>query len=181
MRTGDVRPRTSGLRRAAAGFAALVLASFALAGSARAQDEVIGLARGTVVRPFAATDLDGQPVDLAGVIGRRPVLVEFWASWCANCEALAPRLAAAHARYGTRVEFLVVAVGVNQSRASVRRRLAQHPLPGRVLWDGDGAAVRALQAPATSYVVVLDAAGRVVYTGLGPEQDLEAAVGRVVR
>jgi predicted transcriptional regulator len=70
---------------------------------------------------------------------------------------------------------------VNQTRNSVRRHLAGHALPGRVLWDGNGAAVRAFQAPATSYVVVLDAQGRVAYTGIGPDQDLEAAVGRVAR
>jgi thiol-disulfide isomerase/thioredoxin len=179
--TSDFRFPTSGGSRAVVAIAALTLASIAPPRVAGAQEAAIGVARGTVVRPFAATDLDGQPVDLAGVIGRRPVLVEFWASWCTNCEALAPLLAAAHARYGTRAEFLVVAVGVNQSRGSVRRHLAQHPLPGRVLWDGDGAAVRALQAPATSYVVVLDAAGRVAYTGLGPEQDVEAALRAVVR
>jgi len=181
MRTEDVRRQTSAARGAAAGIVALVLASLALAGSARAQDEVIGLARGTVVQPFLLEDLDGQAVDLGQFIGRKPVLVEFWASWCTNCAALEPRLRAAQQRHGSRVEFLIVAVGVNQTRNSVRRHLAGHALPGRVLWDSNGAAVRAFQAPATSYVVVLDAQGRVAYTGIGPDQDLEAAVGRVAR
>ena len=74
-----------------------------------------------------------------------------------------------------------MAVGVNQTRNSVRRHVGGHPLPGRVLWDGDGVAVRALQAPATSYVVLLDAQGRVVYTGVGPDQDLETALRGVTR
>jgi uncharacterized membrane protein YeiH len=50
-----------------------------------------------------------------------------------------------------------------------------------VLWDGRGAAVRAFRAPATSYVVVLDAAGRVVYTGIGADQDIEMALALVAR
>jgi len=181
MRTEDVRPQSSDLRRAAAGVVALVLASLALASSLTAQEAAIGLPRGTVVQPFAIADLDGQPVDLGQTIGRKPVLVEFWASWCTNCAALEPRLRAAQQRHGSRVEFLVVAVGVNQTRNSVRRHVGGHPLPGRVLWDGDGAAVRAFQAPATSYVVLLDAQGRVVYTGVGPDQDLETALARVAR
>jgi hypothetical protein len=36
-------------------------------------------------------------------------------------------------------------------------------------------------APSTSYVVVLDAAGRVVYTGVGAEQDLAAVVAKLVK
>lgn len=171
----------SGIRVLRAGLLVAALVAVARPQSAHAQEAPIGIARGTVVRPFAATDLDGQPVDLAPLIGRRPVLIEFWATWCSNCAALAPRMQAAQTRYGTRVEFLTVAVGVNQSRNAVRRHLADHQVPGRMLWDGDGAAVRALQAPATSYVVVLDAQGRVAYTGLGPEQDIAAALASVVR
>ena len=150
--------------------------------AALAQDEQIGLARGVAVRPVQLEDLDGRAVDLGQVIGRRPVLVEFWATWCSNCAALEPRLRAAYQRHGGQVEFVVVAVGVNQTQASVQRHVARHALPAHhVLWDGNGAAVRAFQTPATSYVVVLDAQGRVAYTGIGPDQDLEAAVGRVVR
>jgi thiol-disulfide isomerase/thioredoxin len=147
---------------------------------ALAQDEQIGLPRGTVVQPVQIADLDGQTVDLGQVIGRKPVLVEFWATWCTNCAALEPRMRAAYERHGSDLEFVIVAVGVNQTPASVKRHVAQHALPAsRVLWDGNGAAVRAFQTPATSYVVILDRQGKVAYTGIGPDQDLEAALARV--
>ena len=38
----------------------------------------------------------------------------------------------------------------------------------------------AFDAPATSYVVVLDKTGRVVYTGLGGKQNLEAALKKAL-
>jgi thiol-disulfide isomerase/thioredoxin len=107
-------------------------------------------------------------------------LIEFWATWCTRCRALEPRMAAAHARFGTRVRFVAVAVAVNETKEAVRRHLAQHPMPYPYLWDTNGNAVRAFQAPATSYVVVLDRAGKVVYTGVGEEQDFEAALARAV-
>jgi thiol-disulfide isomerase/thioredoxin len=147
---------------------------------ALAQDEQVGLARGTIVHPVQIEDLEGRTVDLGQVFGRKPVLVEFWATWCANCSALEPRMRAAYQRYGSQVEFVVVAVGVNQTLASVKRHVAQHALPAnRVLWDANGAAVRAFQTPATSYVAILDRQGKVAYTGIGPDQDLEAALARV--
>jgi hypothetical protein len=44
------------------------------------------------------------------------------------------------------------------------------------VFDADGAATDAYFAPATSYVVVVDRNGKIVYTGLGGDQKLEAAV-----
>ena len=149
------------------------------AGTAAAQDEV-GIPLGNVPAAVTVEDLDGQAVDLASIIGKKPVLVEFWATWCPQCERLFPRMEAAHARYGQEVEFVVLAVAVNQTQRSIRRHLERHPMPFRVLWDTQGRATRAFQAYTTSYVVVLDAAGKAVYTGTGPDQDIVAAVGRAV-
>ncbi|MGH7700803.1 MAG: TlpA family protein disulfide reductase [Gemmatimonadales bacterium] len=139
-------------------------------------DDVIGLPVGSTPAAPTVEDLDGNPVDLGQWIGKKPVLLEFWASWCPQCEELLPRMQAAHARYGERVEFLVIAVAVNQTPRSVKRHLARHPMPFTFLWDATGAAVRAFAAPTTSYVVLLDAGGKVVYTGAGGGQDLERAL-----
>ncbi len=164
------------------GIIALVLALAIAPGIATAQDEPVGLPVGTAVRPVTIEDLDGNPVDLAPYVGRRPALFEFWATWCENCAALEPRMRAAFQRHGGQVDFVAVAVAVAQSKASVKRHVAQHPLPAaRVLWDTNGNAVRAFGTPATSYVVILDRQGKVVYTGIGPGQDLEAALARVSR
>lgn len=144
-------------------------------GVARAQDD-LGIPVGTAAKPVTIEDLDGQPVDLAQFIGKKPVLVEFWATWCPLCASLEPQLAAAQKQYGGQVEFIAVAVAVNQSKGNIKRHLVRHPLPVRVLWDTNGNAVRAFQAPSTSYIVTLDATGRVRYTGAGEDQDIEAAV-----
>ncbi len=145
--------------------------------SLRAQD--VGLAVGTKAPVVAVEDLDGKAVDLGRYIGHQPVVLEFWATWCPLCKALEPSLTAAHARYGRAVQFLAIGVGVNQSPASIKRHLTQHPLPFPVLFDATGAAVRAYEAPTTSYIVVLDKAGKVTYTGAGAEQDVATALAHV--
>ena len=146
-----------------------------------AQEEEVGISVGATAPAITIRDLDGKPVDLARYIGKKPVLIEFWATWCPICKVLLPKMEAAQRRYGDRVEFLVVAVAVNESQNSVRRHLSQNPMPFKFLWDGDGAAVRAFQAPTTSYIVVLDANGKVVYTGVGEDQDVEAAVRKALK
>jgi thiol-disulfide isomerase/thioredoxin len=146
----------------------------------RGQD-VIGIPVGETPPAVTLENLNGDSVALSQWIGKKPVIVEFWATWCPICAELLPRMEAAQKTYGDRAAFLVVAVAVNQSKNTVRRHLERHPMPFTFLWDGNGAAVRAFQAPSTSYIAVLDAKGRVVYTGVGADQNIEAAIGTALR
>ena len=69
--------------------------------------------------------------------------------------------------------FIGVAVSVNQTPTRVKAYVDRHALPWIQLYDRRGMASAEYDAPATSYVVMLNAAGKVVYTGLGGRQDLE--------
>lgn len=164
-------------RRSLAILALLTLNGWPATG--RAQEA--GLAIGSVPAAVQVEDLDGRPVDLGTWVGSRPVLIEFWATWCPVCDDLGPQLTAIRKRYAGKLEVLQVAVGVNQNPRSIRRHVARHPQPGVLLFDPSGKAARAYEAPATSYVVALDAKGRVVYTGVGGDQDLESAARRALR
>jgi thiol-disulfide isomerase/thioredoxin len=161
--------------------AALVAATLALQPTVRtlgAQESGIEVgARG----PGAAVEtLDGKPADLARYVGKTPVLLEFWATWCGNCKELEPQLKALHARYGRQVKFVGVAVSVNQSPALVKRYVQRHAMPWEQLYDRRGKATGAYDVPATSYIVVLDRTGKVVYTGLGGDQKLEPAIRKAL-
>lgn len=143
----------------------------------RAQDDGIG--RGSPAPAVTVGDLDGKPVDLGQWIGKRPVLLEFWATWCPLCESLLPRMRAMQQKYGGQVTFLGINVAVNQTRDRVRRYMERHQLPFQVLYDEQGASTRAYDAPSTSYIVIIDKTGKVAYTGIGTEQEFEAALARV--
>src|SRR5213596_2996286 len=145
-----------------------------------AQD-IIGIPVGETPPAVTLENLTGDSVALSQWIGKKPVIIEFWATWCPICAELLPRMEAAQKKFGDRAALLVVAVAVNQSKNSVRRHLEKHPMPFTFLWDGNGAAVRAFQAPSTSYIAVLDANGKVVYTGVGEDQNIEAAMETALR
>jgi len=146
---------------------------------ALAQDDV-GIALGTKPVGVVIEDLDGNPVDLSDYLGNGPVLLEFWATWCPLCAKLAPTMAAAYERYGREMRFLAVAVAVNENPRSIKRHLRDHPVPYPVLWDADGRATRAFEAPTTSYIVIVGADGTVAYTGVGADQDVMGAVAKVL-
>ena len=155
----------------------LLLLAAARVTSLPAQEEgpIVG-ARAPVVQ---VPDLDGKPVDLGQYLGKQPVFLEWWATWCEQCEALLPRVRAARAEVGDGVAFFGINVAVNQSPERVRRFLQETEVPYRTLYDGEGVSTRAYAAPATSYVVIVDRDGRIAYTGTGGDQDFLPALRRV--
>jgi thiol-disulfide isomerase/thioredoxin len=140
----------------------------------------LGIEVGKTAPAVKLQSLDGKSIDLGSYIGKTPMLIEFWATWCPNCKELMPTLLDVEKKYGKQVKFVAIAVAINQSPEKVRRFLAAHPVPHDTYYDVDGNAAGAFDAPATSYVVVLDKSGRVVYTGLGGKQDLDGAVKKAL-
>ena len=150
--------------------------------SVRAQSGVgeVSLPLGTVAPGAALQDLEGNPVELADYVRGKPAIIEFWATWCELCERLQPQLDRIQAQHGERINIVAVAVGVAQTARRVERHLEEHDPGYTYLFDARGAAVRAYNATTTSIVVMLDAEGKVAYTGVGGEQDLVAAAQRLI-
>ena len=160
-----------------AGVAFAICLSFGVAASAGAQ---IGIPVGTDAPAAAVHKLDGTATDLSRYIGKQPVLLEFWATWCPVCKELEPKMLDLAKRYGSQVTFLGVAVSVNESPKRVKLYAEKYGYPYKLVFDTDGNAVTAYDVPATSYIVVIDKCGKVVYTGQGADQDLEAALKKVL-
>lgn len=160
-------------------FAALTaVAVAAVAAPLRAQESGIPVGRSA---PDAALEtLDGKPAQLSKVRADKPTVIEFWATWCPNCKELEPALRAAEKKYSRSVQFIGVAVSVNESPELVRRYVERHQIAGVQLYDRKGKAVDAFEVPATSFVVVISKTGKVVYTGLGGTQDIEAAIKKAL-
>ena len=148
----------------------------AIVALAAAQD--LGIAVGEKAPGGPLETLTGQTVDLASYLGKQPTVIEFWATWCGNCKQLEPALRAAHAKYGTTVRFVTVAVSVNQSIQRVKAWQRANTMPGDMLYDRKGTVSGAYDVPATSYVVVADKTGKIVYTGVGGTQNIDAAIAK---
>jgi peroxiredoxin len=158
----------------------LVLAGFALLAPGLARAQETGIAVGQQAPAALVETPEGAKVDLGKYVGKTPVVFQFWAVWCSNCKALEPQMRAAQTKYGKRVRFVGVAVGVNQSAALARRYASKHRLPFEVLYDKSGDAAEKYDVPATSYIVVVNRAGKVVYTGVGADQNIDAAVRKAL-
>lgn len=170
-------PAPGPARIAAYVFAALTM-TLAAPREVAAQD--LGIELGSTAPGAKVATLDGKDADLSGYIGKMPVVMEFWATWCPNCKELEPTLLSVAKKYAGQVRFIGVAVSVNETPDRVKTFVEKHGLPGDQFFDTKGNATGAYDVPATSYVVVLDKKGKVVYTGLGGKQDLDAAIKKAM-
>ena len=60
---------------------------------------------------FEAEDLAGHATSLSDYNGKKPVLIDFWATWCGPCRQAMPELQALHDEYGAKIEILSINEG----------------------------------------------------------------------
>lgn len=124
---------------------------------------------GEAVLGLSLPDLDGRTQPLAQWRGK-VLIVNFWATWCAPCREEMPEFVAAQARDGAKgVQFVGIAVDdVDKVRAFAREIGLNYP----ALIGGYGAIELSKtlgnDLSALPFTVVLDRAGRVAHTQLGP-------------
>ncbi len=130
--------------------------------------------RGDAIPRLELPGLDGAPVALPDGSGR-PLLINYWASWCAPCIEEMPELdryAASQGEDGVQV----VGIALDDLEA-VRGFLEQVPVGYRILLDQPGPADTSVQlgnpAGVLPYTVLVDAAGVLQRQKIGPFQDGE--------
>lgn len=82
-----------------------------------------------VAPAFTLKDLDGRTIRLSQYRGK-VVLLNFWASWCAPCQAEMPEFARWQTRFGGKLQVLGISMDDNlaQARAAARRLKINYPL-----------------------------------------------------
>jgi thiol-disulfide isomerase/thioredoxin len=101
-----------------------------------------------------------------GEFSGRVVLVKVWASWCEQCQAAYPQLAALTSELGPK-GLEVVAVNVDTDRRKAQAFIAARPSPMIVTFDPRGRLLQMFEAAAVPASFVLDRAGRVRFRHLG--------------
>jgi cytochrome c biogenesis protein CcmG/thiol:disulfide interchange protein DsbE len=139
-----------------------------------------GIAVGAVAPSVVVLNAAGKPVTVTPTLGR-PMLIEFWATWCEFCERLEPTMKTVYGKYGNTVQFAAIAVNVNQTSRRVAKHVHDRTLRYPVYYDESGTAVSAYGVAATSFVVIIGKDGKVAYTGVGDKQDLDAAIKKVLK
>ena len=85
---------------------------------------------------FTVYDAEGKPCKLSDFRGK-PVVVNFWASWCGPCKSEMPDFQKAYEKYGDKISFLMVNMtdGMQETRSSAETFLAKNNYTFPVYFD----------------------------------------------
>jgi peroxiredoxin len=115
----------------------------------------------------------GETVPLAKYIGKKPVLLVFWASWCTICNDEIPLLKKLNAG-----RFEVIAVNEGESAWKTKRFIAMNDIGYQVVLDADGSVAKAFQVPGVPACAIISKSGLIVYRGLGLPENIDTYAGK---
>ncbi|MFI7427425.1 TlpA family protein disulfide reductase [Micromonospora sp. NPDC049836] len=128
---------------------------------------------------FTAKTLDGTAFSAAALAGR-PVVLWFWAPWCATCASQAWTVAEIAPAYRDTVPIVGVA-GLGEQRA-MKEFVAEFDLAGTTQLDDRGGALwRRFEVVEQSTFVIIDRDGRVVHQGFLDGEALTRQVAALAR
>lgn len=118
---------------------------------------------------------DGTEATLAGFRGR-PLVLNFWASWCPACVAEMPSFETVHAALGA--EVLFVGLDVQDTREAADAFVRQSGASYLLGEDPDGSVLAAFDGIAMPTTIFIDEAGNVVgrHSGAIFEDDLRQMI-----
>ena len=128
---------------------------------------------------FSLPDRSGRSYSLANFRGR-PLLIDFWATWCGPCRKTMPEVQRLHEQYGR--ELQVVGINIEGNSPDVLGYLDEGGYTFPVLFDsGNWDSIVALSYGVSSIprTFLLDRIGRVLYVGHPrglSEEQIQAAI-----
>ncbi|MCB8985362.1 MAG: TlpA family protein disulfide reductase [Ardenticatenaceae bacterium] len=123
---------------------------------------------------FYLHDLDGNVVDLESFRGQ-PVILNFWATWCAPCRVEMPALEAAYEAHQDD-DLVILAVNAQETHQEVTRFFDELELTFTPLLDADGEVSHLYNVFNFPSSYFIDATGKItaVHRGLLTDQQIES-------
>jgi len=122
---------------------------------------------------FELRDLNGGKVTLSQFKGQKPVLLDFWATWCDICMSVRPSLIELRKTTPEAdLEIIAIDVDSGDSLARLKRFETANPAPYIVLYDADAKVTKSYKVEGIPHFVLIDKGGAVKYEGARLPSDL---------
>jgi thiol-disulfide isomerase/thioredoxin len=121
--------------------------------------------------------LEGGSLDLAGLKGKKVVILDFWATWCGPCVQAMPIIEKVAAKYKDKGVELY-AVNLQEEPDEIKKFLEEAELKLDVALDKDGDVAKSYLAEAIPQTVLVGKDGSVQVVKVGFSPNLEAELTR---
>lgn len=117
-------------------------------------------AQASLAPDFTLQKLGGGTVSLSEFRGKKPVVVDFWASWCPNCRRDMPKMNAMYPKYKDKVE--IIGVNLHENESAVQNFVSEFDIGFPIALDPQSQAARAYGIQYTNTHFLIDKEGRLV-------------------
>ena len=124
---------------------------------------------------FALESLSGQRFQLSSFKGNRPVIISFWASWCAPCRLEMPVLRKFYNANRGR-DFEILAISIDGDRTAAESFAREQNLPFPILLDSSQSAAKAYRVDGIPMLFVVDKNGVVGHYHQGLDPNIESVL-----
>ena len=106
----------------------------------------------------------GDAVSLKEVIGKKPIYIKFWATWCLECRKELPHLEQTYQKYSNKLAMYAVNLNINETDEYIQTLKEKHALTIPIVMDNNGSIAGNFQFEGTPFHVLIDSTGKVIYT-----------------
>lgn len=132
---------------------------------------------------FTVYDCDGNPVKLSDFLGK-PVVLNFWATWCGPCQAEMPDFQEAYEKYGNQIQFMMVNVtdGATDTPTTAAAFIQQQGYSFPFFCDSDYSALYAygVETIPRTFFITADGYVGAWYSGMLDAEILETGIQMIL-
>jgi len=130
---------------------------------------------------FTVTDMDGNSVSLSDKFGK-PIIVNFWASWCPPCKSEMPDFEEAFKEYGDEITFMMVNMtGGRETVESAKSFIEKSTYSFPVYFDTDSQAAMTYGVSSIPQTIFIDKDGNLTAyaQGMIDKNALDTGIGMI--
>lgn len=117
---------------------------------------------------FVLPDLQGKDVRLSDWIGKKIIILNFWATWCTPCLEELKAMIPIYEKYQKRgLEMLCISVDDNKTVGRVPAFVNTRRYPYMILLDTNNEVMRLLDVTVPPFTAILDRNGCMIYRHTG--------------
>lgn len=129
---------------------------------------------------FRLPDESGKNVSLSELLGKGPIIIDFWADYCQSCKQAMPALQELVNKYDS-LTVVLISLDAPKAQPKAKAYLKSKNYNFITLFDPDKTLAKKLNVENPPHTFILDKTGEIIYSHLGYEPGVEKEYEHQIR